>query len=310
MKNHPAVTFLFFGVIAGISGVLLLNFPQNSWQGSLGKMLLAISTALLGGGVFSVIAASKNYTRLLQKHLVDVFFHPEKLPDQTISLKERWGLLTKARLKGVLPQIYANATALIEEQFFNSELQYHFEKYHQKFDITVDDQGIATIVNTFKADVVRNQACTEFTFKQKSKNKCSPIELLGFRLNGIPQAPADAGFKSSDFECEFNCDLSKLGTPTVELERVITYQQDILKEPYIIATVSRYIKGGELKVRISDGYDVVFNRSGLRSQAIEALDEDSPAKDFERFRTWTLARRSDLLLPGQGFILVITSLSK
>lgn len=310
VKRHPAVSFLFTGALFGVVGVILANSHVDSWQNYLGKVLISLSTALLGGGVFSVIAASKNYTNLLQQHLVDVFMSPEKLSDKTISLKDRWSILTKARLKGVLPKIYAHATTQIEEQFFNSELQYHFEQYSQEYEITVDEHGIATVINTFKADVVKNRACKDFIFRQDSKNKCSPIQLLSFKLNGIAQDVTNCGFTSNGFSCEFKRDLNEFGTPTVILERVTTYQQDIKKEPYIIATISRYIKGGELKVRVSKGFDVVFSRSGLRSKALAALDEMEPQKDYAGFRTWTLAGRGDLLLPGQGYILVITSLGQ
>lgn len=88
------------------------------------------------------------------------------------------------------------------------------------------------------------------------------------------------------------------------LERVFEVRQDIAKEPYYIVNVSRYIKGFSVKYRASN-CQVFFENTGL------GAGKDLESKvDGNGYTRTVLADKNTLLLPGQGYIFIVTASHK
>lgn len=345
IKNYPVVWMLGSAVFFILLGVITEGFGGEYWKVA-SKLLFATGTALIGGGAFTVISQSSKYTSLIQEHLetvlhkpshsdflqnkvrdelsrpeylaliqnklLDVFMDPSSVRDQHYSLQERWRLLSESRLKGVLPELFKDATQLLEKQFFNTELEYHFEDYSQKYDISIDADGLATVINTFKAKIVKNKAAQSCIFRQGSSSMSSEIDLRELEIKGQRVNSAEElshYFNKEGFSSKLSIDLNQYTEDKIRFKRVFSYTQDLKTEPFIIASISKYIMGGQLKVKVPDGYEVTFNKSGINlnySKHPTVNTTESTQPDTEGYRKWVLASTGSLLLPGEGYILIIT----
>lgn len=67
----------------------------------------------------------------------------------------------------------------------------------------------------------------------------------------------------------------------------------------INATLTRFINGAVIKTRISKGYHIRFINDSIE------MANDDPVVDTDGYLRWVLAVPGKLLLPGQGYTLVI-----
>jgi hypothetical protein len=345
IKNNPAPAMLLSAIVVLLLGIYLYDSPNASIQ-IISKALITLSTSLIGAGVFSVLSQTSRYTTLIknqllevfdkaeykdniksiinevintnehldliEKKFLDVFFDPKQVGSDTISFQERWRILTESRLKEVLPMLHKDATMLLENHFFNSELEYHFENYSQKYDIDVDENGIAVIKNTFKANIIKNKAYEKCNFKQGTTSQAGEVDLIELEIAGKriqDEALLGRYFSKQDYSGSLMIDLNEYQGEHIRFKRVFTVKQDLKKESYITTHISKYIKGGQLKVKVSSGYKITFIRSGFYPKDINAIADDktqNPVPDSDGYQKWLLASSGSLLLPGQGFILTVT----
>lgn len=313
-KRNLAGAMFWFGLLFVFLGAIfakeidLFPFVPNGT----GEALLKGGSAILGAGVFAVIMKSSQFTELFQNHISAVFYDPSSVKDG-VPLIVKWRLITSALLKEVLPTAHNNAVTLIEQQFFNSEREYHFEDHKITYEITVDiDTSIATVKHQTESIIVLSPHAINPQLDQsiETEGKC---DLISLRLNNkdcnkTELFKADTGnpklyqltFPLKDYAVSG----SKGNDKIVKLDRVQSWTQDLKADPYIYANISRYIKGATVKAKISDGYKLEFLKFGLG----ELPDNHYVADDGMGFARWQLAEPNCLLLPGQGFIIIPVAL--
>tara|TARA_Y100001001_G_scaffold31332_1_gene26060 strand:- start:4850 stop:5875 length:1026 start_codon:yes stop_codon:yes gene_type:complete len=297
------VSLVFLGAIFGDSFDNLPFVPSGS-----GESLLKIGSAVLGAGVFAIIMKSAQFTEIFQKHIFEVFYDPEKSVPGTV-LKGKWIKLTNALLKEVLPKSHLDASKKIEQQFLDSELTYHFEDYYNSYTITIDEEKNKAIIELFsKSSVILSPNFSDPCLIQ-SIEADGVVELKALRFDG-----ADVLDENSFIKDTKNPKKNILKIPLNEyarerdngdrisiFERVTKWEQDLSVDPYIKANISRYIKGARIRVKVSKGYKVFFERFGLGELPKNHYLND----DGEGYERWELVEPNGLLLPGQGFILVV-----
>ncbi|GAC13068.1 hypothetical protein [Aliiglaciecola lipolytica] len=298
------VAVLFWGGLATlIIGILI---GQLSFNGAIiiSDFLVKGSSAILGAGVFASIMKSAQFTSIFQQQVFEVFNDPKKL-SEIVDVPKRWSVLTCSRLKDVLPDIYDMAAEKLNEAFFDDELEYHFEDYDHSYDIHVGKDGFITIMNTFDANIVINPKIDECTFLQNFSTflEGEAITIEDLELENVHQSNKDSLFtKNKDNVYSLSVPIDK-NKAKVRIRRTIRYKQSLSTEPYINVSISRYVKGAIVSARINNGYKLRLVKSGL-GVFTESIKEGLRA---EGYQTWTLAKQGDLLLPGFGYILVITS---
>ncbi|MEP7703516.1 hypothetical protein [Paraglaciecola sp. 25GB23A] len=303
VKKHTVEIMLAAGIFCIIVG-LLLRLITNVYLEFLGEVMFSSGSAILGAGVFAAIMKSWQFTNLFQKHILTVFTDPAEL-NEIADVSGRWSLLTKSRLKSVLPDFHVQATKKIQEQFFDEELQYHFTDYSHDYDIKVLDDNQISITNKFQAEIIKNLNCPKIEFKQSIRplNKENKVELISVMINGKKFEITDEHFYM-DVEDEglywLKIDVSNINGSKFNIVRVIRYSQNLADEPFVHGIISRYIQGGSVRARITEGYNLFFQQFGL------GADTDDSIEHYDGYLSWTLAERGDLLLPGQGYMLVIT----
>lgn len=81
----------------------------------IGDILVKFASTLLGAGVFAALMKSAQFTEIFQKQIFEVFNDPKKL-GEIVDVAKRWNILTAARLKDVLPDIYTLASQKIDDK--------------------------------------------------------------------------------------------------------------------------------------------------------------------------------------------------
>lgn len=309
IKNNLSIVLLWGGVfltfLGAVFGTKIDSFgyiPSGT-----GEAILKSGSAILGAGVFAVIMKSSQFTELFQKHILNVMYSPSNLKDKD-DLKEKWKFLTNEMLKYVLPQAHSDATKHIEKQFFNSELEYHFENHEITYEVIVKD-NIATVKNTTRTTIVLSPNIENPIFEQKfwnnGKSKLCKLFLGGKNINKDGMFKVDSKdptlniltfpFKEYDI-------ISNVGEDTkVSFERMIENSQDLSDDPMLMSRINRYAKGFVVKAKISDGYKLVFENFGY-NDILNNYEQD----DGDGFERWQLAKPNELLLPGDGYVIAIT----
>lgn len=221
-------------------------------------------------------------------------------------LQDRWLLLTNSILRGLLPISYNKAAEAIMGRFLDASLDYHFSDFEISYSIGVDANGKATVLNTLKADLVISPNRPQAIFTQNIESD-SPSKLLSLILDNTPidlaqLVAAPTGADKTKLTLTLNL-LEHIGNDkrSVRFERTFSTAQDIHSEPFISATISRFIKGAVIRTRISDGYKIRFLSNGIENAAF-------PVPDGEGYLRWVLAKPGNLLLPGQGYTLILVKI--
>jgi len=308
-KNLASLLFwvgLFLIFLGAIFGTVI-----DSWQyipSGTGEAILKGGSAILGAGVFAVIMKSSQFTELFQENIYDVFYRPAKL-NTGVPLIEKWKIITNELLKEVLPSSHSEAAAKIEKQFFNSELEYHFEEHLNSYEVTIDlNTSLAIIKGITESTIILSPHAKNPILIQSIETD-GDFKLIALRLNGKSCDTSELYKKDPEnknknvlslelneyAESRVNTDLK-----VVRLERVVQWSQNLKEDPYIKGAIVRYVKGGAVKVKVTSGYKTCFERFGLGDMPKNNHLKD----DGHGYEKWQLVRPDNLLLPGQGYILM------
>lgn len=296
------VALTFTGAIFGDSLDALSWIPKGT-----GEATLKIGSAVLGAGVFAAIMKSAQFTEYFKSNIHDVFYNP----DSTCSLeetKQKWMVLTRHMLKDTLPQSHQNVTSVIMEKFFDNELQFHFESFDVTIDIEIQaDNKTAKITQKTQADIIICPKYQSANIEQKIRAG-GKVELTSMAVDRIPVEIEKCLTKDTEDPTlsYFRFNAKPSGTlnendKRLSIERTYKIEQDISKEPYMIATFERYVKGCSIKAK-SSGCKLFLKATG--AGVVKKLEGKDDGDGYTR---WVLADRSTLLLPGQGYIFVITT---
>ena len=298
-------TFLVFvGAIFG-QAIDALTYAPNGTS----EFVLKVGSAILGAGVFAVIMKSGQFTELFQKHIYDVFYDPTLVKEKG-PLIEKWRTITSALLQNVLPTTHREAVDYIEDQFFNSELAYHFDDHSIFYDVTIDKTtNTATVIHTTRTTLVLSPK-EDNPILEQSIITDGEVKLVKLLLNGKEQQ-IDAFYTTDPVNPKkrwLKLPLKEYATTrvvsndrVVSFERVISFSQGLSEEPYMKGSISRYVKGATVNLRVTPGCKVFFEKFGLGDMAESSHIQD----DGNGYERWVLAYRDELLLPGQGFIIFL-----
>nr|WP_319393132.1 hypothetical protein [uncultured Desulfobacter sp.] len=287
-----------------------------SLENTCGELLLRIGSAILGAGVFAVIMKSAQFTELFQNHIANIFYRPDKALKKSI-LIERWEIITKSLLNNVIPITYKEATDKIKDQYIETKMEYHFQSYYTTYDISVDDDSNwATIkvrarTTLALAPGIDNPQLIQTYFDENSSDDNEDqFKLLALYLNNVDLSPQFNYKKkeSGDNAYELRVPLveyvksSGNGIKEAPFEKVLEWKQEITKDPFIKVEISRYIKGLTVRYKITDKHKIHFRKFGLG----ETSGKGTGKLDGEGYMRWDITDSDTLLLPGQGFIMVIS----
>lgn len=275
-----------------------------------GDALQKIGGAILGGGVFAVIMKSAQFSEFFQKCLGDVFYSPGATVSLPI-LKEKWLVLTRALLKDTLPASYHDAAEVIGGKFLDNELEHHFEKYEVTYDFHLDADGKTLRVrHLVKTEVVISPRFESTVISQPNSVE-GAMKLVSLVIDGVSLDLTDQNYlsqnPSSPKDRVFTIKLSPSKVACTEVDRKVNFervyelQQDISVEPYFIVNFTRYIKGCMVQYR-GRNCQVYFRETGLNASKYPKTTVDG-----EGFSRLIMADRNTLLLPGQGYILIVTA---
>lgn len=289
---------IFFGTIHGARIDEWPFIPKGT-----GEIIQKIGSAILGAGVFAVIMKSVQFTEYFQKCIHEVFYRPETSASIEI-VKHKWEVLTRSLLKNTLPESYQSASSVIMKRFFDDELEFHFEDFNVSYDFNLKSDGkTVSVTNKTAANIVVSPKHDSVTIRQKIINDGSLL-IKSLLIDDIPvdleqclkTDPQDPKLRIFELTVKPKSITDKI----IKLERVYEYEQDISKEPYVIANLERYVKGFVMKAKAT-GCKIYFRPTGSGSIANVVGHADG-----EGFTRWVLADRNTLLLPGQGYIFVLT----
>lgn len=268
-----------------------------------GVWLIEGGKIALGAGVFAVIIKSRQFLGIFKEQIYSVVFAPENYKTRK-ELAGQWLLFSGHMLKDILPEKYAGATKRILKQFFNEELEYHFEDYVTTYDIKITGPDNVSVTHTSCGNIICSPHSSTPKIKQYIKSGSSkPIALkkLFIDESEIPEESWDfVDDPDSPDTKVFTYHLNASKQKVWKFERTYEYEQDLLVEPYFNCNIERYVRGYKVKVKAPSGYNVVFRKYGVGEAG------DLPSKvDGNGYRVWVLSKGNELLIPGQGYIVIL-----
>lgn len=309
-KQHLTAVLIFWGFV-----FLLLGLADDwvTTNTTISELFLSMGSAILGGGVFAVILKSQQFTDVFRKHIFEVFYTPQI--DQDIpDLRKKWEILTRAILSSTIPQSSIDATTTLKNQFLKKELQYHFENFESKYEIRRLNDDEIEVKNTVKARVIVAKNHEDAVMKQ-TMSVCGDYELLEILADEKVISHEDFLTTPEDnkklriVKLPLS-NLAQRSLPTsdryFDWEKTVRFTQKLSEEPYIAATVNRYVRGFTLKVKVEDNSKEPIQLH-TKTTGLSTQKEPEPFLDANGFKRWVLAPKDDLLLPGQGYIVILNS---
>lgn len=212
-------------------------------------------------------------------------------------------MLTRLLLSRLLTDQSAAATAALVESLMEKRHSYYLDDFKISYHMETDGSSVM-VTNTMCADVHLAPDCSNYLFVQTIESDAA-AELLSFTLDGDRVEPVLelSGRRSAQGEqltVSVNLkDYLKPGQHTIRLERTYVTVQDMHAEPFISDTISRFIKGAVIETEISPGYRVRLIANGMEKC------NPKPVPGGGRKVRWELAQHNVLLLPGQGYTLIL-----
>lgn len=310
-KQNLIYTMVLGGLVFMALGTFVPSTSGTVWNKLL-SLFLSFGSALIGGGVFAALLKSAQFTELFQKHIFDVFHNPHKLKN-LVSIEERWASLTEALLNDVLPSHKGLVRDNLKEQFFDNELEYHMEDLTMKYSIIVDiEANRVQIVNRAIQKVVINPNKENPMFVQGAgtRDKAHTPLLTELIINDESITdfseyihPTDEDENDMEIRVPLNRFAGEDRGKPITIDRVLTFDQDLTAEPYISGNFTRFIKEARIEVDINtEEYGLLFQRTGNWGSGKTAKGTYDQVSDTKG--KWVLARRDELLMPGQGFIIM------
>lgn len=270
----------------------MLSDPNQRFNQQLQENLLAV-----------LCKPGEEFTRHLRHNLLEIIYTPPEAADNK-QFQDKWEMLTKLLLSRLLLEQSEAATAAIVKSLMDKRQSYYLDDFQTKYRLSIRDDTI-TVTNTMCADVHLAPNCNNHVFSQTIESDAA-AELLWFTLDNRKVTPvlerSGRGDEQQGEKLTITVNLEEYLQPqqkTIRLERVYQTVQNLRTEPFISATISRFIKGAVIRTRISRGY-----RVRLIANGIEKCDP-VPEADGGGYIRWDLAKPNVLLLPGQGYTLVI-----
>lgn len=307
--RNPVVLFVLGGFLLVLSGSLFETEIDGFWLFPNGMAEIFVKTggAVLGAGVFAAIMKSAQFTEVFQRNIHAVFFTPE-LAVGIEENKRKWRTLTDSIFRKCLTRVHGQATQKISDTYFSSELDYHFEDVKMVYRLELDKTRRYLTVNTTTTSKVVISPDAEPNIWQRITASHTLPNMTSLIVDQKPYEPKDYFKVSPENEKEMRFDLpydiySKSdnfhNTRSILLQRTVEYKQDIQKDPYLAAGLTRYVVGLEVAIKCVN-CEFHFTTTGSRVM-------DEPTSYLDRgYHTRILAKKDDLLLPGMGFIIVIT----
>lgn len=300
--NNPTAYLVGGAFLIFIGGVFQQKI--DSWTVSgVGSAILGIGSAIVGAGVFSAVTNSADFTKLFENHIFNVVYNPENTYDEK-DLLSKWNTLTRAILKKVLPSAYDDASKKIEERFFNSELEYHFEDFSETYEIKIEDD-IAEIVLCQKTYIRISPNVEEPKLIQKFRKNIGDeeIKLESLYLNNQKIEGIDYIVDSDESDIlKLEIDLNSYRSERIKMVKNVSFKQNLKEDPYIKSDISRFAKGFIVDINAPISHEIIFKPFGLD---IGKKPIESTNTGIGNTRKWVIATSQELLIPGQGYIFLI-----
>lgn len=291
------------GSLFGVQIDQVRFFPNGS-----ADILVKTGSAVLGAGVFAAIMKSAQFTEVFQRNIHEVFFSPE-LAVGLDENKRKWRTLTDSIFKKCLTNVHGQATQKISETYFSAELDYHFEDVKIEYRLELDkSKRYLDIRASTSSKVVISPDAQPIIWQRITVGSTKPC-MTSLVIDQKPYNPEDY-FKPdpknpNEQRLEIPYEIYSKGkdfdeTRSVTFERTVEYKQDITADPYIAAGLTRFIVGLEIAIKCIN-CKFHFTNTGSR-----VMEEPESYTNGGKYETRILAKKGDLLLPGMGYIIVIT----
>ena len=284
-----------------------------------------IGTTIISAIVVGFVFSDNDYQKLLKEEMVSVMLNPESYRTQS-QVTEIWRKITKSMLSSVLPFESDNAVKQIENLLLDDEREYHFEHYEIIFNFTVDEStDELRIDQTVNARIVTSRNCPNPILKQYLTTLPSSTKTLhALRINSDSVLKAIHTSKDPDngdreiIEYPLNQSVEPNGEQRVaSYHRHMTVLQKYSEDPCYSGDLTRYAKGLVIQASVNKGYKILTQGFGKKNSEFPEPEIISIVSSTNQNATnpssgtqteckrWTIAKTSELLVPGYGYILII-----
>lgn len=307
---NASVLFIIGGFLLVVLGSVfataineLKYFPNG-----MADIFVKTGSAVLGAGVFAAMMKSQIFTEVFQKNIHEVFFAPE----EAVGLEEnkrKWQTLTDSIFRKCLTGAHGQATKKISDTYFSAELDYHFEDMKVRYTLSLDKEGRYLNIRTTTTSRVVISPGVEPNIWQRITASHTAPRMTSLIVDQVSYNPNKYFKKNPNNPNEMRLDLpykdyskspSFKEKKSIHLQRTVEYVQDLRDDPYITAGLTRFVVGLEIAVKC-ENCTFHFTNTGSR-----IMEEPESYPDGDHYDTRVLAKTGDLLLPGMGFIIIIT----
>jgi len=269
-------------------------------------MIYYIGSSLLGAGVVAIFLESVQFTELFRKYVFNMIYCPtddDKIPNEMLTYS--WLTITQGKLNRILPNNYVTqAKKLIFDQFFNEKTEYLFKNYRITYELTPsrNNPHIVEVEEYTEAYIILAPHVTNPILTQEFNLKTdTPTIKLWLDSKEVTEPFKEKSNNLYEANIEINS-YNPTRKNDIRLEKTSIYKQDLATEPYFMATITRFVKGAEIRIKVNKpkDYQLIFKRLGVRTTA----EDDKPVV-INCAKHWTIADDNILLLPGQGYIILV-----
>lgn len=309
LQPYVHLVILFTGLLGLILTVSLGGTDAEAPK--LQQFFLSLSSALLAGGIFAVIAKSHQLLGLFIQDIEKVI-HSKEHYEVRNDKKTLWTRAMSAYHSGIFPEIEGRIVDRFDKEISCHNHDYYYKNAYRWLVISWENQAEnkVRVEASFSGTIVPRQGLKEIEFKSitESLERKSREEIEADSLVKINNDKVDL----DNYEHSIVNDMHKhvisykvAINGETEFERKDSWVQDISIDSLVQFSALTYIDDLTLVVNFPKELSVVFNPYGVDEfiKKPKGITREQEIKDLRIERQF-----KELLFAEQGYILVLSSI--
>ncbi len=279
-----------------------------------GVALLGAGGAVLGNGLFGALVQTEQFRTVFQKAVAEVFYTPHATMLRAEMLP-RLTALARALVRSTLSdegraQVVADEVAT---KMFGDGSAYSYQNMQMRHDIAdvPGKSGYVRITSTFRASILLSTDGEPAEFRHRSivGEGCSTLKELLIDGECISFPGSSAVQQLSKGEVRISVPLRGFTLPSGKpisnrptIQRTLEVEHRLCDEPYCAISITRFTMGLEVVANVASGSDLAVHLK--RTAKFDS--SPTPKPDVRGDFRWVLCGPGGILLPGDGYVLIIT----
>lgn len=298
-----ALVFLITSVI-GILLIIIYYTNKKDPPSIYIEIIGTLGKTILGSGVFLAVLKSIQFSGVFEDELRKIVYSDDFLQKRN-DIHEIWKKVTRAIYQSAFPQITAKLEDVIQRKLLSQKLNYYHKDVHVIYEINKFDDDHFELIESQNFIIVSNGDSFNFELTNEFVKINDPSDLSKFDLVELLINNENYGshiIKSDEISLEdnqigfnFDCSITLRGRKEYHVKKVTKTLHTNKLNGYWKFEIGR----------ITESFTIDIRNNGQYELDLIPMGNNTELKKIFISSTLNICKHYDLMIPGDGFIILV-----